>query len=118
MSLYVYPSFFDLLSLDPTSLQFIAVARFCAADIKIIPVQRASESPVGVVPSFVDDDVAITEFEEFVDYMRNAHREIVLDYELTTEQRSLSIAYFALINEKLVPALVSLCLVVDGFEIW
>lgn len=106
MSLYVYPSFFDLLSLDPQSLQFIALARFCAADIKIISVRSASESPAGVVPSFVNDDVTIVDFEEFVEYMQNSHREIVIDYELTPEQRSLSIAYCAMINEKLVPALV------------
>lgn len=106
MSLYVYPSFFDLLSLDPQSLQFIALARFCAADIKIISVRSASESPAGVVPSFVNDDVTIVDFEEFVEYMQNSHREIVIDYELTPEQRSLSTAYCAMINEKLVPALV------------
>lgn len=106
MSLYVYPSFFDLLSLDPKSLQFIAIVRFCAADIRLVWVRSASESPSGVVPSYVDDDVTITEFEAFVDYLRNAHREIVLDYELSLEQRSLSTAFCAFINEKLVPALV------------
>lgn len=106
MSLYVYPPFFDLLSLDPHSLQFIALARFCAADIKIIPVRRPSESPAGVIPSFVDGTLTITDFESFVTYMQNSHREIVVDYELTQEQRAISTAYYAMINEKLVPALV------------
>jgi hypothetical protein len=107
MALYVYSSFFDLPSLDPSSLQFLAVARFCAADVKIITVENASSTPSGLVPCFDDGNVVISDFENFVDYMRNAHREIVLDYELTDEQRTLSIAYSALINDKLVPALVS-----------
>lgn len=49
-------------------------------------------------------------YNPFVLFRRNAHREIVLDYELTPEQRSLSVAYGALVSEKLVPALVSILL--------
>jgi len=105
MTLYVYRSFFDLPSIDPISLQFIAISRFCASDIEIRAVRSAAESPLGVVPSFVDNEVEITKFEDFVDFMRNTHREIVLDYDLTAEQRALSTAYSAMVNEKLVPAL-------------
>jgi hypothetical protein len=71
MALYVYPSFFDLLSIDPYSLQFIALTRFCAADVKIVTIQRTYGSPAGSIPGFVDenDKIAITDFEQFVDYM-------------------------------------------------
>ncbi|KAI6196105.1 hypothetical protein M3Y94_01069200 [Aphelenchoides besseyi] len=105
MTLYVFPPFFDLPSLDPVSLQFLAVSRFVASDIRVVPTAKPSETPTGKLPCYVDNDVKISDFDEFVDYLRGAHREIVLDYELTQEQRSLCVAYSALVREKLVPAL-------------
>ncbi|KAI6171895.1 GST C-terminal domain-containing protein [Aphelenchoides besseyi] len=105
MTMYVFPPFFDLPSLDPVSLQFLAVSRFVASDIRVVPTAKPSDTPTGKLPCYVDNDVKISDFDEFVDYLRGAHREIVLDYELTQEQRSLCVAYSALIREKLVPAL-------------
>ncbi|KAI6223727.1 Outer mitochondrial membrane transport complex protein domain containing protein [Aphelenchoides fujianensis] len=105
MTLYVFPPFFDLPSLEPVSLQFLAVSRFVASDIRVVPLANPSHSPTGRLPCYVDEDVRISDFDEFVDHLRGAHREIVLDYELTQEQRSLCVAYSSLIREKLVPAL-------------
>ncbi|CAD5216579.1 unnamed protein product [Bursaphelenchus okinawaensis] len=106
MSLYVYPSFVGLPSMDSKCLQFLAAAKFCAAEITVHTTTVPFNSPTGTLPGFVTEDgVQITEFEDFVTYLRSQHQAIQLDFELDNEQKSQFDSYKALLNIQFVPTL-------------
>ncbi|CAD5214585.1 unnamed protein product [Bursaphelenchus xylophilus] len=105
MSLYISPPFYGLASVDSKSLQFLAAARFCATELKVVHCRKNSDSPTGVIPSFVDGSEQITDFVEFVEHLRRQHSDIQLDSELSDKDKVLLEGFDALIKVGLLPAL-------------
>ncbi|CAD5209360.1 unnamed protein product [Bursaphelenchus okinawaensis] len=105
MSLYVSPSFYGLASVDSQSLQFLAAAQFCLYKVTVVHCRRKSDSPTGIIPSYVGENVQITDFLEFVDHLRRQHSEIQLDSDLSDKDKILVEGFDALLKTRLVPAL-------------
>ncbi|CEF67384.1 Metaxin-1 homolog [Strongyloides ratti] len=110
MELFVWPSDFDLLSLDVECLQFLAASKFCALQVTITHTANPSISPTKTLPYFKMVDNAtkkvesITEFPKFVEYTRKCAFELVLDSELTTAQKCEVDAFYSLLKKTLHPA--------------
>ncbi|KAH7718483.1 Metaxin 1 [Aphelenchoides avenae] len=105
MELFVWPSDFGLPSNDVACLQFMAASKFCAAPITIVHSTAAWKSPTGTLPYFQSDDEVITDFDAFVEFLRNSKQDVVLDSDNSPEQRCEFDAYSALIRQKLHPAM-------------
>jgi len=113
MELHVWPDEFGLLSFDYECLQFMVAAKLCAAPVKIRHSVKMWESLSGSFPYFVDaqggqEERRITDFVEFVDFLRNSKQDVVLDNDLIPTQLCEFDAYNALLIQKLRPALLHL----------
>ncbi|KAL3120653.1 hypothetical protein niasHT_007945 [Heterodera trifolii] len=106
MHLHVWPGEFGLPSVDIECLQFMAAAKFCAAPIAFHASTQPWKSPKGELPFFNNNgEEQITDFGEFVEFLRNSRQDVVLDNDLVPSQLCEFEAYNCLLKQKLLPAL-------------
>uniref|UniRef100_A0AC34FJL0 Metaxin n=1 Tax=Panagrolaimus sp. ES5 TaxID=591445 RepID=A0AC34FJL0_9BILA len=105
MELAVWPSDFGLASLDVGCLQSMVAAKIAAAPVKFRYSTNPGESPSGTLPLLIHGDTKLTNFEDIAEHLRNLKQEVVLDGELTPNQRVEFFAYASYLRSRLYPAL-------------
>ncbi|KJH52982.1 Metaxin-1-like family protein [Dictyocaulus viviparus] len=110
MELHVWPADFGLPSIDVNCLQFLACAKMCASPVSVVYSVSPWRSPngfIGEYPALFDkknQGRTVTDFDKFVEILRNSGQEVVIDAELTSFERSQIDAFSCFLQQYLFPA--------------
>ncbi|XP_053557334.1 metaxin-3 isoform X2 [Bombina bombina] len=103
MELRCWGGDWGLPSVHPESLVVLAYARFAGAPLKVNPVDYTWASPKGIVPILISEENVITHPAKILTFFRK--QKYNADYVLSAKEGSDTLAYIALLEEKLLPAL-------------
>ncbi|KAM6109418.1 metaxin-3 isoform 2-T2 [Phoenicopterus ruber ruber] len=103
MELSCWGGDWGLPSLHPESLTVMAYAKFSGAPLTVNTISNSWRAPKGDVPVLVSEDIVISQPAKILNFLRK--RKYNADYELSAKQGADTLAYIALLEEKLLPAL-------------
>ncbi|XP_028851117.1 metaxin-3 [Denticeps clupeoides] len=103
MELRCWGGDWDLPSVDPECLIVLAYAKFAGADLTVKPIDWTWKTITATVPELRSDGSTVTEPTKILNFMRK--QRFNADYELSAKQGADTMAYIALLEEKLRPAL-------------
>ncbi|NXL53201.1 MTX3 protein, partial [Podilymbus podiceps] len=106
MELSCWGGDWGLPSLHPESLTVMAYAKFSGAPLTVNTINNSWRAPKGGVPVLVSEDIVISQPAKILNFLRK--QKYNADYELSAKQGADTLAYIALLEEKLLPALVSI----------
>ncbi|XP_014026237.1 metaxin-3 isoform X1 [Salvelinus fontinalis] len=104
MELRCWGGDWGLPSVHTESLIVLAYAKFSGATITVTPIDWTWKTLTGTVPELVYQGSTITEPAQILNFLRKQQR-FNADYELSARQGADTMAYIALLEEKLRPAL-------------
>ncbi|KAM4707445.1 metaxin-3 isoform 1-T1 [Discoglossus pictus] len=104
MELRCWGGDWGLPSVHPECLVVLAYAKFAGAPLKVNPVDYTWASPKGTVPALTSGDRVITQASTILNFFRK--QKYNSDYVLSAKEGSDTLAYIALLEEKLLPALI------------
>ncbi len=99
ITLYQFPKFFDLPNLSPFCVKVECFLRMTKLEYTIAPVSDARKAPKGKCPYIEDDGRLIADSEMILDYLENKYQ-VNLDATLSSEQKALSRAIQAMLDER------------------
>ncbi|MEE6458493.1 hypothetical protein FKM82_000306 [Ascaphus truei] len=102
MELRCWGADWGLPSVHPECLVVLAYARFADAPLKVNPVDYTWASPKGIVPVLTSEEKVITQPVNILNFLRK--QKYNADYVLSAKEGSDTLAYIALLEEKLLPA--------------
>ncbi|XP_030323768.1 metaxin-3 isoform X3 [Calypte anna] len=102
MELSCWGGDWGLPSLHPESLTVMAYAKFSGAPLTVNTV-NSWRAPKGDVPVLVSEDIVISQPAKILSFLRK--QKYNADYQLSAKQGADTLAYIALLEEKLLPAL-------------
>ncbi|XP_019387734.1 PREDICTED: metaxin-3 isoform X1 [Crocodylus porosus] len=103
MELSCWGGGWGLPSVHPESLIVMAYARFSGAPLRVSAVDHSWSAPQGDVPVLISEDAVIAQPAKILNYLRK--QKYNADYELSAKQGADTLAYIALLEEKLLPAI-------------
>ncbi|XP_074650676.1 metaxin-1-like [Tubulanus polymorphus] len=103
MELEVWGCDWGLPSVDAACLTVMACCKFGEVPVKINQTNNPWRSPSGNLPVLRHNEKVISGVTEVCNYLREQN--LITDYELTVKQSSETLAFQALLEEKLLPAL-------------
>ncbi|XP_069483505.1 metaxin-3 isoform X3 [Ambystoma mexicanum] len=103
MKLNCWGGDWGLPSVHPECLIVMAYARFACAPVKVDVVDHSWKSPDGVVPVLILESTSITQPVQILNYLRK--QKYNADYDLSAKEGADTLAYIALLEEKLLPAM-------------
>ncbi|KAK1174266.1 metaxin-3-like isoform X1 [Acipenser oxyrinchus oxyrinchus] len=103
MELSCWGGDWGLPSIHTESLIVMAYAKFSGAELKIQTIDWTWKTLTGTVPALNLEDAVVTKPVHIVNYLRKQKYNV--DYDLTAKQGADTLAYIALLEEKLHPAL-------------
>ncbi|XP_005088908.1 metaxin-1 [Aplysia californica] len=106
MKLDVWNGDWGLPSIDPHCLAVLAYCKFSGVPIEVTQTGNPWRSPTGTLPVLRNQDVVCTKVTDIFSYLRKEHWGS--DFELSTKQSADVIAFSAMLEEKLLPALLHL----------
>ncbi|OXB63328.1 hypothetical protein ASZ78_015663 [Callipepla squamata] len=105
MELSCWGGDWGLPSLHPESLTVMAYAKFSGAPLTVNTINNSWSTPKADVPVLISEDVVISQPAKILNFLRKQRYNA--DYELSAKQGADTLAYIALLEEKLLPALVN-----------
>ncbi len=99
ITLYQFPKHFDLPNLSPFCVKVECFLRMTKLEYTIAPVSDARKAPKGKCPYIEDDGTLIADSEMILDYLENKYQ-VNLDATLSSEQKALSRAIQAMLDER------------------
>ncbi|XP_053303973.1 metaxin-3 isoform X2 [Spea bombifrons] len=103
MELMCWGGDWGLPSVHPECLVVLAYARFAGAPLKVTPVDYTWAAPKGALPVLVSDGKVVTQPGNILSFLRK--QKYNADYVLSAKEGSDTLAYIALIEENILPAL-------------
>ncbi|XP_074876394.1 metaxin-3 isoform X2 [Buteo buteo] len=103
MELSCWGGDWGLPSLHPESLTVMAYAKFSGAPLTVNTIHNSWRAPKGEVPVLISEDIVISQPAKILNFLRR--QKYNADYELSAKQGADTLAYIALLEEKLLPAL-------------
>ncbi|XP_055555162.1 metaxin-3 isoform X2 [Falco biarmicus] len=103
MELSCWGGDWGLPSLHPESLTVMAYAKFSGAPLTVNTINNSWRAPKGDVPVLISEDIVISQPAKILNFLRK--QKYNADYELSAKQGADTLAYIALLEEKLLPAL-------------
>ncbi|XP_078531327.1 metaxin-3 isoform X2 [Lissotriton helveticus] len=103
MKLSCWGGDWGLPSVHPECLVVMAYARFASAPVIVDVVDHSWMSPNGVVPVLILEDTTIAQPVQILNFLRK--KKYNADYDLSAKEGADTLAYIALLEEKLLPAL-------------
>ncbi|KAM4808769.1 metaxin-3 [Rhinophrynus dorsalis] len=103
MELRCWGGDWGLPSVHPECLVVLAYARFADAPLKLNPVDYTWASPKGILPVLTSGEQVITQPANILSFFRK--QKYNADYLLSAKEGSDTLAYIALLEERLLPAL-------------
>ncbi|KAM9251314.1 metaxin-3 isoform 1-T1 [Cariama cristata] len=103
MELSCWGGDWGLPSLHPESLTVMAYAKFSGAPLTVNTINNSWRPPKGEVPVLISEDIVISQPAKILNFLRR--QKYNADYELSAKQGADTLAYIALLEEKLLPAL-------------
>nr|XP_015828026.2 metaxin-3 isoform X1 [Nothobranchius furzeri] len=103
MELRCWGGDWGLPSVHTDSLIVLAYAKFCGANVTVSPIDWTWKTITASVPELFCGDSTVQEPTQILNFMRK--QRLNADYELTARQGADTMAYIALLEEKLRPAL-------------
>ncbi|XP_074424962.1 metaxin-3 [Larus michahellis] len=103
MELSCWGGDWGLPSLHPESLTVMAYAKFSGAPLIVNTISNSWRAPKGEVPVLISEDIVISQPAKILNFLRK--QKYNADYELSAKQGADTLAYIALLEEKLLPAL-------------
>ncbi|XP_063279098.1 metaxin-3 isoform X3 [Prinia subflava] len=103
MELRCWGGDWGLPSLHPESLTVMAYAKFSGAPLTVNTINNSWRTPKGDLPVLVSEDVVISQPAKILNFLRK--QKYNADYDLSAKQGADTLAYIALLEEKLLPAL-------------
>ncbi|KAF1389068.1 hypothetical protein PFLUV_G00069630 [Perca fluviatilis] len=103
MELRCWGGDWGLPSVHTESLIVLAYAKFSGAKVTVSPIDWTWKTLTATVPELLCGDSAVQEPAQILNFLRK--RRFNADYELTARQGADTMAYIALLEEKLLPAL-------------
>ncbi|KAM6230719.1 metaxin-3 isoform 2-T2 [Porphyrio hochstetteri] len=103
MELSCWGGDWGLPSLHPESLTVMAYAKFSGAPLTVNTISNSWRAPKGDVPVLISEDIVISQPAKILNFLRK--QKYNADYELSAKQGADTLAYIALLEEKLLPAL-------------
>ncbi|XP_051901589.1 metaxin-1b isoform X1 [Pristis pectinata] len=105
LELFCWKGDWGLPSVDSESLTVLAYARFSGAPVKVHKLSNPWRSPSGVLPALKTEKDVLSQPLQILAYLRK--QKYNADYGLSATQGADTMAFSSLIEEKLLPALVS-----------
>uniref|UniRef100_A0A8C8RVG7 Metaxin n=1 Tax=Pelusios castaneus TaxID=367368 RepID=A0A8C8RVG7_9SAUR len=102
MELSCWGGGWGLPSVHTESLIVMAYARFSGAPLKVNAIDNSWSAPKGEVPVLISQDTVIAQPAKILNFLRK--QKYNADYELSARQGADTLAYIALLEEKLLPA--------------
>ncbi|KAK7116407.1 metaxin-1-like [Littorina saxatilis] len=106
MELHVWKGDWGLPSIDPNSLSVLAYCKFSGVPVDVKVTGNPYRSPTGELPSLRHNDVSETDVNTIFTYLRKQNWGS--DFELSAKQSADVLAFSAMLEEKLLPALLHL----------
>ncbi|NWV86414.1 MTX3 protein, partial [Dasyornis broadbenti] len=103
MELSCWGGDWGLPSLHPESLTVMAYAKFAGAPLTVNTINNSWRVPKGDLPVLVSEDTVISQPAKILNFLRK--QKYNADYELSAKQGADTLAYIALLEEKLLPAM-------------
>ncbi|NXU59100.1 MTX3 protein, partial [Turnix velox] len=103
MELSCWGGDWGLPSLHPESLTVMAYAKFSGAPLKVNTISNSWRAPKGDIPVLISEDIVISQPAKILNFLRK--QKYNADYGLSAKQGADTLAYIALLEEKLLPAL-------------
>ncbi|XP_068858036.1 metaxin-3 isoform X4 [Aphelocoma coerulescens] len=103
MELSCWGGDWGLPSLHPECLTVMAYAKFSGAPLTVNTVNNSWRAPKGDLPVLVSEDIVISQPAKILNFLRK--QKYNADYDLSAKQGADTLAYIALLEEKLLPAL-------------
>ncbi|XP_030326286.1 metaxin-3 isoform X2 [Strigops habroptila] len=103
MELSCWGGDWGLPSLHPESLTVMAYAKFSGAPLTVNTITNSWRAHKGDVPVLISEDVVISQPAKILNFLRK--QKYNADYKLSAKQGADTLAYIALLEEKLLPAL-------------
>ncbi|XP_039946712.1 metaxin-3 isoform X3 [Hirundo rustica] len=103
MELSCWGGDWGLPSLHPESLTVMAYAKFSGAPLTVNTITNSWRAPKGDLPVLVSEDIVISQPAKILNFLRK--QKYNADYDLSAKQGADTLAYIALLEEKLLPAL-------------
>ncbi|XP_030114466.1 metaxin-3 isoform X1 [Taeniopygia guttata] len=103
MELSCWEGGWGLPSLHPESLTVLAYAKFSGAPVTVNSVNNSWRTLKGDLPVLVSEDIVISQPAKILNFLRK--QKYNADYDLSAKQGADTLAYIALLEEKLLPAL-------------
>ncbi|XP_027738270.1 metaxin-3 isoform X3 [Empidonax traillii] len=103
MELRCWGGDWGLPSVHPESLTVMAYAKFSGAPLTVNTISSSWKAPKGDIPVLISDDKVISQPAKILNFLRK--QKYNADYELSAKQGADTLAYIALLEEKLLPAL-------------
>ncbi|KAK2538834.1 Mtx3 [Columba guinea] len=110
MELSCWGGDWGLPSLHPESLTVMAYAKFSGAPLTVNTINNSWRAPKGDVPVLISEDIVISQPAKILNFLRK--QKYNADYELSAKQGADTLAYIALLEEKLLPALIPVVFVI------
>ncbi|XP_053263823.1 metaxin-3 isoform X2 [Podarcis raffonei] len=104
MELSCWGGDWGLPSVHAECLVVMAYARFCGAPMKVNVIDHLWRAPRGSVPVLILNDTVISQPAKILNFLRK--QKYNADYELSTKEGADTLAYIALLEEKLLPAVI------------
>ncbi|XP_052526261.1 metaxin-3 isoform X4 [Tympanuchus pallidicinctus] len=103
MELSCWGGDWGLPSLHPESLTVMAYAKFAGAPLTVNTINNSWSTPKADIPVLISEDIVISQPAKILNFLRKQRYNA--DYELSAKQGADTLAYIALLEEKLLPAL-------------
>ncbi|XP_030907509.1 metaxin-3 isoform X3 [Melopsittacus undulatus] len=103
MELSCWGGGWGLPSVHPESLTVMAYAKFSGAPLTVNTINNSWRARKGDVPVLVSEDIVISQPAKILNFLRK--QKYNADYELSAKQGADTLAYIALLEEKLLPSL-------------
>ncbi|MGH8659704.1 MAG: glutathione S-transferase family protein [Gammaproteobacteria bacterium] len=100
IKLYQFPTAFGLPNISPFCMKLECFLRMAKLDYQIVDFTNLRQAPKGKGPYIEEGEVRMGDSSLIIDYLQAKHG-IDLDARLTTQQRAISVAFQALIEEHL-----------------
>ncbi|KAM9509793.1 metaxin-3 isoform 4-T4 [Guaruba guarouba] len=103
MELSCWGGGWGLPSMHPESLTVMAYAKFSGAPLTVNTINNSWRARRGDVPVLISEDIVISQPAKILNFLRK--QKYNADYELSAKQGADTLAYIALLEEKLLPSL-------------
>ncbi|KAM4638063.1 metaxin-3 isoform 2-T2 [Amazona ochrocephala] len=103
MELSCWGGGWGLPSVHPESLTVMAYAKFSGAPLTVNTINSSWRARKGDVPVLISEDIVISQPAKILNFLRK--QKYNADYELSAKQGADTLAYIALLEEKLLPSL-------------